>query len=482
MKVHVFFSVHERLFGAIAEALRAEHGLSQLSGFVWGADQERILLEQGTALRRLTVFTRDVLDVVDDQPADIEYLSRWEQRCGIPIQHMIFAERHLVNKLSYDRLLRLTEILFKRVETDFDSMQPDAYFSEDVACLTSFVHWAVATDRRIKIIFLQNARFPESVTTYGNPFQQWDLLDQVFPDTPPGYLSERDYAQADEYLTEFRKKPPVPTGISFRSKLELGNQFDIGRLIDISRRWRVDARNPTLSPPRAVMLQRGKRLVRHYLSEMQGLFDQPVPGERFVLFPLHFQPEATTLVLAPYYMNQVALIEDIAKSLPVGYRLYVKEHRVSRGRWPLSFYRAIRRIPAVRLLGPSQDGATLVRSAAAVAVITGTMGWEALLLDKPVITFGKVFYNRYPLVFQGGELAKKDWPGLFRRAIFEYRSDPDLLRRFVACARKATSPGFTGNPSSSPVVMEPDNVRKLIEVVAARLCNGQPPHELRATN
>jgi hypothetical protein len=102
-------------------------------------------------------------------------------------------------------------------------------------------------------------------------------------------------------------------------------------------------------------------------------------------------------------------------------------------------------------------------------VITGTMGWEGVLLDKPVITFGRVFFNRYPLVHRAGEVPKQDWPALVRRAIFEHDTNPELLRRFVACAYKATSPGLTGNPVSLPEILEPDNIRKLVTVVASRL-------------
>jgi len=115
--------------------------------------------------------------------------------------------------------------------------------------------------------------------------------------------------------------------------------------------------------------------------------------ERYVLYPIHFQPEASTLVQAPYYLDQAVLIEDISKSLPVGYQLYVKEHVSNRGRRPLAFYKRLRETFGVRLLGPYEDTWTLIRDAAAVAVITGTVGWEGLLFGKPVVTFGDVFYN-----------------------------------------------------------------------------------------
>jgi hypothetical protein len=373
MKLHVFFSVHERLFGPITDALRSSYGVTSVSGFVWGRDQRKDLEDcVRFEIAPLTVFTTDVLARLDDTPADLAYLSAWEKRCGVPLQHMIIAERHLLRTHTYEQVLRLAELLFRRVEADFDSIKPDVYFSEDVACLASFIHWAVARDRSVRIVFLNNARFPKRVTTYGNPFQQWDRLDAIFPNTPAGALSDEDYAFADKYIKDSRDKLLQLAGLGFRSKLTVGSRFDLGRFKSVVRRWSADDQNPTLRSPTEVVMQRGRRLVRSYLADRRGLFDKPRSDERYVLYPLHFQPEATTLVLAPYYLNQLALIEDIAKSLPAGFRLYVKEHVVSRGRWPLSFYEAIRKVPGVRLLGPDEDGAALLRGAAAVAVITGT--------------------------------------------------------------------------------------------------------------
>ena len=43
--------------------------------------------------------------------------------------------------------------------------------------------------------------------------------------------------------------------------------------------------------------------------------------------PLHLIPESTTLVKAPYFINELTLIEAVSKSLPIGWFLYVKEHQ-----------------------------------------------------------------------------------------------------------------------------------------------------------
>ena len=62
-----------------------------------------------------------------------------------------------------------------------------------------------------------------------------------------------------------------------------------------------------------------------------ALFEVPVPGESFVLFPLQFQPEASTLVRGYLYENQVALVEDIAKSSETRF-LIITHHRLTMAR------------------------------------------------------------------------------------------------------------------------------------------------------
>ena len=47
--------------------------------------------------------------------------------------------------------------------------------------------------------------------------------------------------------------------------------------------------------------------------------------KNFIYFPLHQDEEESTLVGAPFFTNQIELIKNIIKSLPVGYKLFVKE-------------------------------------------------------------------------------------------------------------------------------------------------------------
>ena len=44
----------------------------------------------------------------------------------------------------------------------------------------------------------------------------------------------------------------------------------------------------------------------------------------FIYFPLHQEIERALLLGAPFYLNQLEIIKNVAKSLPIGYKLIVK--------------------------------------------------------------------------------------------------------------------------------------------------------------
>ena len=108
----------------------------------------------------------------------------------------------------------------------------------------------------------------------------------------------------------------------------------------------------------------------------------------FIYFPLHVDPEASTMVLSPWQTDQLAAIEALAKAAPAHMHVVVKEHFPMLGRRPNGYYRQIARMPRVRLLGPHQSPFPIIRRAALIVVITGTAAWEALLMRKPALVLG----------------------------------------------------------------------------------------------
>ena len=116
-------------------------------------------------------------------------------------------------------------------------------------------------------------------------------------------------------------------------------------------------------------------------------------GARFVFYPLHTEPETALHQLSPEYFYQLSAIAALSRDLPAGVMLAVKETYHATGRRPAEFYDQIREFKNVVLLDMLELGLDVVRQCDAVATITGTAGFEAAVLGKPVITFGR--HNQY---------------------------------------------------------------------------------------
>jgi len=188
-----------------------------------------------------------------------------------------------------------------------------------------------------------------------------------------------------------------------------------------------------------------------------------------MIFPLHVQPEATTLTLAPFYVDQPTLIANIAKALPVGYQLYVKEHVMAVGRRPLGEYERIMDIPNVKLISPDVRVRDLIQQSLGVCTITGTMGWEALVYGKPAITFGRPFYDASGLTYPVEEI--QGLPRLLQKAVYNHYVDDTRLLAWTAATLTSTYKCHIGYERVSPTVAwSKSNVAAFSEFLYQEVC------------
>jgi hypothetical protein len=468
MNAYIFFSVHEELFRRMAARL-AERGVTGFSGFAWGEQQRRALQGHGVDYD-LLVFTRDMLPSINDgKPADLAWIRKRERELGISIQRMLSAERHLLAGRTHGQIMRIVEVALREIAATFDRVRPSFLVSEDVSCFHSYVHHALARERGIKFWRIGSARVPKRVIVYSEGMQRSERVERLYREMEQRGLSASERADAQAYVSNFRARPVRPSGMATRAKRPGLGIGDLAVLKKAATYYFVDRADPTVIHPLQAMQQRVRRMARVAAADLSGVFEKPVPGEKFALYPIHFQPEASTLVQAPMYLDQVNLLREIAASLPIDHRLYVKEHVSNRGRRPLEFYEQIKAIPSVRLLGPDEDTWTLIREASIIAVITGTVGWEGLLFDKPVVTFGDTFFNILPQVKRADLLPKDQWFRLFDEAATNHRPDPEAVVRLVAAILAGSYPGFIGNPTSFPEALEPENIEMLCDALAAEV-------------
>lgn len=198
------------------------------------------------------------------------------------------------------------------------------------------------------------------------------------------------------------------------------------------------------------------------------------PREDYVFYPFHLSDDLALRVRAPQFIDQPSAIENIAKSIPGGYKLYVKEHPADIGGTPVEGLKKISKLPNVKLLWPNENSLKIIKDCACIVTINSTVGWEAILLKKPVINLGKVYYEISGLTYPVRDFYKL--PETFKLALRENPVKENVLIKFVNALLAATYPGdlfrttlYFGEDTRADVMNSPKNIEDVAEGICSEL-------------
>jgi hypothetical protein len=166
-------------------------------------------------------------------------------------------------------------------------------------------------------------------------------------------------------------------------------------IADLSRVSRIYGALPDWRDPFAKFFHRNELPYYEMLAQCEG---QKVDYETpFVYIPLHNQPEMSTSALGGVFRDQALVIETVARHLPEGWKIYVKENprQNAFARGPLFWHRLLR-LPDVQILPSHAPTHELTSRARLTATVAGTAGWEALIKGRPVMVFGGGWWKSFP--------------------------------------------------------------------------------------
>lgn len=139
---------------------------------------------------------------------------------------------------------------------------------------------------------------------------------------------------------------------------------------------------------------------------------QALPETPFVVYFMHYQPERSSLPEGLLFVQQWLAVRLLSWSLPAGWTLVVREHPTTwlqpldiTARTP-SLYREIALLPNTKVCSMDADTFEVIDKCAAVATLTGSVGFQSLLRNKPVIAFGLPAYKDHPACFSVSSLAE----------------------------------------------------------------------------
>lgn len=288
------------------------------------------------------------------------------------------------------------------LENLFDKHQPRFVFCYAVAGALAVALAEVSRVRGVTFTRLLHSRIKDRHLVDTDYMGRMHPVSELFSKAMdnPSIISDTR-AQAREILAAFRKNFSQPSYMTLPQN-------------DISF-WSTIKKIPSnsvflLASTARILIRRNKsaqesfrRSVFNFVASLRKLIDlrkinrlSRAPQGRFILYTLHVDPEASTMVTAPSQTNQFAIIESLAKWAPIEYTIIVKEHAPMVGYRPAGFYEAIAKMPRVQLAPLSTSGVRLIQRSALVVSITGTISLEAIQLGKPSLVFGAVPWQVVP--------------------------------------------------------------------------------------
>jgi hypothetical protein len=300
------------------------------------------------------------------------------------------------HSLDERRIILSKEISFW--ERIFEKYKPAAVINEVVAIEIAEVMYVEAIKRNIRYFAWMVSPF-ELRQFYWLSIPYFTRLDdKIFNELP----DDDSVVFAEKYFRKFNEdenvKPFYASNLASRYNFVIFIKWLILLLIDIVKsgfNYRMNKYLKLYYFNRPVFIVN----IVNYTNSVLHSYDKIPEDHEIVFYPLHYEPEASILYMAEYSEDQIGLIRNLAKCLANNQILVIKEHPQQPGMLLSKSYRQLRkRLSNIAFLPAEYPTKKLIQSSELVITQTSTAGWEAIILGKPVVVMGKVFYDNYPKV------------------------------------------------------------------------------------
>ncbi len=379
------------------------------------------------------------------QKPDLEYLSKIEEKYGVELWKLAYNDRIFYKyndfyKFTTDEVLFIIEQEYKFFESILDEIKPDFIILQITNNFKNHIFYELCKAKGIKVMMTISARVGDKFIISQN-------------DNSIDYLDQQDYSNEnirtiDELKSYLNNKKMSDGGINsthifLKSKLnaiKAGMHFFIfSKNSNLKTHYTYYGRKKYKVFFFTIYMSLKKRYRSFFMNKN---FTQDLGDDKFIFFPLIVDPERSLLIEAPFHTNLIELITHIVKSLPIGYKLYVKEHPGMNTRdWrTVSFYKQIMSLPNVKMIHPLISTTDILQKCSLVITLGSTSGFEAAFYGKNTITFVDTLYSSLKSVLFLKNI--HDLPKFIRKSL-QTNVDFTDLSRFVNILDKNS---FNFNP------------------------------------
>lgn len=386
-----------------------------------------------------------------------EELDALEKKYGEPfLWNAVISDRRLMygplckvvqdysNRFDHDELCSIICNSLKAIDAHVEKFKPNCIMTFVPASFGDYLLYLVAKARGIPFLHLKSTKVKNYVTLnadiYENP-------DHIYKKYEENLRSISSYAFADEakiFLADSAKGPLQYEGNIVRAKasalkklrsrvtgfLSVLNQLTFKKHPVVSRDNHIP---PVWGTYVETAWKKERREKKSRAMMLEKRFDlKTSAGEKYVFFPLHSEPEIALSVYGRNHQNQIEAIRRMAQSLPMSWKLVVKEHPRTFSYRSRGYYKKLREIPNVYFAEPEQHPFYLIKEAQAVVTISGFVGIEALVVGKPLLILGEVTYDVLPKTMIRKIHNFDDFAPELKDLLQNFKRDDSVLQAFVA--------------------------------------------------
>ena len=304
-------------------------------------------------------------------------------------------------RYSHEQMLSILEVALERLEQLLGNVEPDIVLSLDPVTFGDYLLFLFCRARGIPIFFFRTTKIEnyvefndgifgcsEHIYRLFREYENQDTLQDEWIEHAQAYLQgvgKNDIRYEGMILIPSKQKKGKPKR-ALVSSLVRGLRTESEYLLKCRKDHGVPGLltpflyRKLISPFRAGV--HNWKYSRHYISQDR------LDSIDFAFYPLQSEPEISSLIWGKSYMNHIETIRNVARSIPVGMKLLVKEHPRALGYRSFGYYRKILEIPNVLLACPDQEVQPIIERSKLVISIATFVAFEAAIKRIPSIMLG----------------------------------------------------------------------------------------------
>ncbi len=339
-------------------------------------------------------------------------------------------KEYVSNLISY---VKQFEKLFNNLSTDLVFLGIGPFLSINAIDI-------VSNKRDIKTVHMSKSKMSKQALLFHDNY----LLNKNSVLGWPNEVSQKHIKKTKKLVRNKVKNKSIPEYVEKKSLVRSLK----GRLKSTENISEKFIKNPIKVSSKSIVLF-AKEILKSTSRVAAKMFrKKPDKGEDFLYLPLHHPVDTQILYRGEPFMEQEFLVRHVARNLPQGCKLYVKEHPNATGLYSSSSLQKISSYIDINIVGPHVNTHSLIQSSSAVITINSTTGLESIMHNCPVVTFGSPFYASCDSVFEVKNLF--DTSDVIRRALrHEVKVDKNLrfLTRLYRSEYKSSSSDLLNSSS-----------------------------------